>query len=363
MKPRRIEDVEVVGVHESAVAALQGVDREIRREGAPGFELGDFGDHVFEGFEVAVIAVDRLQTGRSTGRVVGLTFDLDVEGADVVVEQFRPGVMDRLGLGYEDLRAINPRIIYCAITGYGQTGPRRDVAAHDLNYAAEAGMLAVSADPTGAPVLPNALIADIAAGAYPAVINVLLALRRRDATGEGAKIDIAMADGLFPFQYWAMGEGEVTGRWPAPGTGLVAGGSPRYQIYRTADGKFLSAAPLEQKFWENFCAAIGLPAEYLDDAKDPERVKRAVAALIASQSAEHWTARLAGKDVCCAIAASIESACRDPGFAARGLFDHKVSDGQRSISAIPVPIDPAFRSTERTLDYPRLGADNARLLK
>src|SRR3954462_8058065 len=110
--------------------------------------------------------------------------------ADVVVEQFRPGVMDRLGLGYEALRAINPRIVYCAITGYGQYGPRADVAAHDLNYVAEAGMLGLTRSAEGAPVLPAAFVADIAGGTSPAVVNILLALRERDATGAGCKLDI-----------------------------------------------------------------------------------------------------------------------------------------------------------------------------
>ena len=120
-----------------------------------------------------------------------------IESADVVVEQFRPGVMDRLGLGYDSLRVVNPRLIYCAITGYGQSGLKSQVAAHDLNYQADSGLLSISAGSDGAPVVPSALIADIAGGAYPAVINILLALRRRDATGEGCKIDVAMTDGLF----------------------------------------------------------------------------------------------------------------------------------------------------------------------
>jgi crotonobetainyl-CoA:carnitine CoA-transferase CaiB-like acyl-CoA transferase len=124
-----------------------------------------------------------------------------IESADVVVEQFRPGVMDRLGLGYDALSAINTRIVYCAITGYGQSGPKAQVAAHDLNYQADAGLLSIAAGADGAPVVPNALVADIAGGAYPAVLNILLALRDRDRTGKGCKLDIAMTDGLLPFVY------------------------------------------------------------------------------------------------------------------------------------------------------------------
>jgi crotonobetainyl-CoA:carnitine CoA-transferase CaiB-like acyl-CoA transferase len=163
-----------------------------------------------------------------------------LKSADVIVEQYRPGVMDRLGLGYEALDKINPRIIYCAITGYGQSGPRAEVAAHDLNYVAEAGMLALAAGADGAPVVPAALVADIGGGTYPAVINILLALRERDRTGKGCKLDIAMADNLFAFMYWALGNGQAGGQWPAPGGDLVTGGSPRYNVYRTKDGKFVA---------------------------------------------------------------------------------------------------------------------------
>src|SRR3954462_5383678 len=191
-----------------------------------------------------------------------------LETADVVVEQFRPGVMDRLGLGYESLTKINPRIVYCAITGYGQHGPRADVAAHDLNYVAEAGMLGLTRSAEGAPVLPAALVADIAGGTYPAVVNILLALRERDATGAGCKLDIAMADNLFTLMYWGLGNGLAAGEWPRPGGELVTGGSPRYNIYRTRDGRFLAAAPLEQKFWETFCELLNVPVELRDDTRD-----------------------------------------------------------------------------------------------
>ncbi|HTS53752.1 MAG TPA: CaiB/BaiF CoA-transferase family protein, partial [Burkholderiales bacterium] len=136
-----------------------------------------------------------------------------IESADVVVEQFRPGVMERLGLGYEALAAINPRIVYCAITGYGQSGPKALVAAHDLNYQADAGLLSIAAGADASPVIPNALVADIAGGSYPAVINILLGLRRRELTGKGCKLDIAMTDGLLPFLYWGIGIGATTGNW------------------------------------------------------------------------------------------------------------------------------------------------------
>ena len=277
---------------------------------------------------------------------------------DVVVEQFRPGVMDRLGLGYDALKLINPRLIYCAITGYGQHGPRAQVAAHDLNYAAEAGMLALAAGADGAPVLPPALIADIGGGSYPAVMNILLALRQREKTGEGCKLDIAMGDNLFTFMYWALGNGLAAGAWPQPGCELVTGGSPRYNIYRTSDDKFIAAAPLEQKFWENFCAAIQLPDALREDAKDARATREAVAAVIRQRTAAQWQECFSGKDVCCCIMASVEEALADPHYAARGVFAHKlVADGS-SVAALPVPVAHAFRSHDAETGYPALGEAN-----
>jgi crotonobetainyl-CoA:carnitine CoA-transferase CaiB-like acyl-CoA transferase len=284
-----------------------------------------------------------------------------LESADVIVEQFRPGVMDRLGLGYETLRVINPRIVYCAITGWGQTGPKADVAAHDLNYVAESGMLALAAGADGAPVVPAALVADIAGGTYPAVINILLALRERDRTGIGCKLDIAMADNLFAFMYWAIGNGLVAAEWPKPGGDLVTGGSPRYNVYRTADGQYLAAAPLEQKFWETFCEAIGIAAGYRDDVGNEAATKAEVARLVGTRDAAYWRQQFDGKDVCCTIVASINDALSDAHFAARRIFDRRLSDCARSITALPVPIAEQFRGDTREAGYPALGEANALL--
>ena len=281
-----------------------------------------------------------------------------IREADVVVEQFRPGVMDRLGLGYDALNAINPRIIYCAITGYGQSGPRAEVAAHDLNYVAESGMLSLAAGADGAPIVPPALIADIGGGTYPAVINILLALRSREASGKGCKLDIAMGDNLFTFLYWAMGNGLAAGEWPKPGGELVTGGSPRFFIYRTRDDKFIAAAPLEQKFWENFCDAIELDAKFRDDRVDVQASKRAVAQRLREKTAAEWQAIFAGKDLCCCVVATMQEALNDAHFKARGLFKRKVTAGGKTVIALPVPVAEVFRSAQMEDGYPALGDAN-----
>jgi crotonobetainyl-CoA:carnitine CoA-transferase CaiB-like acyl-CoA transferase len=164
-----------------------------------------------------------------------------------------------------------------------------------------------------------------------------------------------MCDGLFAWQYWAIGQGEATGRWPRPGGELFTGGSPRYQLYRTADGRFVAAAPLEQRFWDNFCRLIGLALALHDDANDPAATKAAVAAIIARRTAEDWRRRFHGQDICCTIVQTVEAALADPHFRARRLFEGELSDGQARVTAVPPPLAPVFRAPRRQVGYPRLG--------
>ena len=283
--------------------------------------------------------------------------------ADVVIEQFRPGVMKRLGLGYEDVCRLNPDIIYCSISGYGQSGPKSLRAGHDLNYVGDAGLLGLSYGSKEAPVLPPALIADIAGGSYPALFNILLALRSRDAGKGGAYIDVCMADNLFPFLYWAMGDGQAAGAWPGNGDALVTGGTCRYRIYTTSDGKALAAAPIEQKFWMSFCEAIGLEEQLRDDEKDPEATAARVAEIIISKPAAHWEEAFEAADCCCTIVQSIREAMDDPHFRARGVFDRRlVNEEGAQIAGLPTPIARSFvANPDGAAPAPRLGDFNAEL--
>ena len=243
--------------------------------------------------------------------------------ADILIEQFRPGVMARLGLGYDDVRALNPRLIYCSISGYGQSGPRVHEAGHDINYIGNTGVLDLQPGPVEAPVVPPMLAADIAGGSFPAVINILLALRARDQSGEGTHVDIAMTDAMFTFAWYALALGTAAGRFPKPGELSLVGGSPRYQLYATKDGKLVACGAIEQKFWESFSAAIGLPAELIDDERNPKATQEAVAKLIAARTAEEWRPLLANADCCATIVMPLQQAMRDPHFVARGLFAHR----------------------------------------
>ena len=279
-----------------------------------------------------------------------------VDRADVLVEQFRPGVMERLGLGFEVVRARNPKLIYCSITGYGQEGPRRNEAGHDINYIGSTGLLSLSPGSMDRPTVPPALIADIGGGSFPAVINILLALIGRAKTGKGVHLDVAMSDAMFTFAWLALAARFSSGKEIDPDQLRHFGGSPRYQLYPTAGGKLVACGALEQKFWESFCATIGLPKEFVDDMRDPKATIEAVRAIIASETAAHWRPLFAKADCCVTIMATIEEALADPHFVKRGLFDHKVAapDG-RTMPALPVPISPALRVEEKTRGYPPLG--------
>lgn len=285
-----------------------------------------------------------------------------VARADVLVEQFRPGVMDRLGLGYEHVSKINRKIVYCSITGYGQNGPLRDEAGHDLNYIAKSGLLALSRGTPVTPVIPPALIADIAGGTYPAVINILLALRQRDRTGAGSRLDIAMADNTFTFLYWALGTGAATGEWPGNGSDLVTGGTPRYRLYAAADGVMIAVAPIEQRFWNIFCEIIALDPSWRDDSQDMAGTMREVKRIIASRPSADWERLFAGKDCCCCVVRDLKDALDDPQFRSRGLFDHRLSHEGLSMPALPVPVAPAFRGDPAVGTVPRVGGANASAL-
>lgn len=270
-----------------------------------------------------------------------------LEGADVVVEQFRPGVMEKLGFGYEAVRAVNPRLIYCSISGYGQSGPRATDAGHDLNYIASTGLLAFQPGPPDRPVVPPALVADIAGGTFPAVINILLALRQRDLTDEGCHLDIAMTDAMFTFAWRALSGYWASGSLATSGQSELTGATPRYHLYPAKDGGIVACAALEDHFWQRFASLIGLDASLVDDRRDPDETMTAVAAIIANRSAAEWEPVFAEADCCVTIVRTLEEALRDPHFVGRGLFAHKVRGGQgATMMALPVPIDPQFREPE-----------------
>jgi alpha-methylacyl-CoA racemase len=277
-------------------------------------------------------------------------------GADVLLEGFRPGVMARLGLDYEAVRAINPRIVYCAITGYGQEGPKAQRAGHDLTYIAETGLLALSHGALGSPTLPPVLIADLMGGSYPAVMAIVMALFRRERTGEGAFLDISMTQGMFLPMFWAWAQGFAGGGWPQSGGHIFTGSSPRYQLYPCADGALVAVGALEDKFWAAFCDAIGLPAGMRGDA-EPGRVIEAASALIAMHPAAHWREAFARAECCACVVANLEEALRDPHFTAL-TAGATTQSGGRAIPALPMPFASLLSSDADARAAPELGEAN-----
>jgi len=287
-----------------------------------------------------------------------------IREADIVIEQFRPGVMHRLGLGYEALSTLNPKLIYCSITGYGATGPKALCAGHDLNYIGDTGILSLSMGSTNHPVIPPVLIADLAGGTYPAVVNILLALLAREKTGQGCHLDIAMTDNMFMLSYWASAAGNLGGEWPQNGGELLTGGSPRYQIYPTKDGEFVAVAALEDRFWARFCQLAELGGELDHDKSQPEASIRRVAAVIAARPAHYWRDLFTGEDCCCSVVENLQRAIEDPHFKARGLFDHRlVNENGDELPALSIAVVPHFRDdAARPKSAPGLGAHNDELL-
>jgi alpha-methylacyl-CoA racemase len=254
------------------------------------------------------------------------------------------------------VRALNSKLIYCSISGYGQHGPRVHEAGHDINYIGNTGLLHLQPGPLDRPVVPPMLAADIAGGSFPAVINILLALRARDQSGQGCRIDVAMTDAMFTFTWAALALGAATGRFPRPGEMWLVGGSPRYQIYPTRDGRLVACGALEQKFWEAFTKAILLPSQLVDDGRDPEATRDAVARLIAGKTSDEWRPIFARADCCTTIVSPLEDAMADPHFVERGLFAHEVATGSgRTIPALPLPIAPEFRGPPATKSAPKPG--------
>ena len=246
------------------------------------------------------------------------------EHADILLEGFRPGVLARLGLAHETLLERNPRLVICALTGYGQSGPYSQRAGHDLNYLGYAGVLAHLARPGEAPPLPGPLFADVAGGALMAVIGTLAALLARATTGHGQVVDVAMLDGSLALAPLLLAPALHGLTETAPGEGMLTGALPGYNVYATADGRYVTLAALEPKFWEEFCQRVGrpdlAPRHIPRDAAERDEVTRELTALFRARSRDEWLALLADADACLGPVNSIGEALADPQTQARHVI-------------------------------------------
>ncbi|EGL83057.1 L-carnitine dehydratase/bile acid-inducible protein F [Caldalkalibacillus thermarum TA2.A1] len=288
-----------------------------------------------------------------------------VKSADVLVESFRPGVMERLGLGYETLKAINPRLIYCAITGYGQSGPYAHLPGHDINYLSFTGLLDLQGEREGKPVIPAVQIADIGGGALMAAVGILLALQARQKTGRGQFIDVSMMDGVLSWLQTSLPAFLASKTLPWRGQLPLSGGLACYQVYETADQRFLAVGALEHKFWQVFCEEIGRP-EYVSRLHAPqeeqEQMKADIAEIIKSRTQAEWLERFQGKEACVTPVKNLEEALKDPQVNHREMIVEVEHPELGLVKQLGIPIKLSETSGAIRTLAPKRGEHTAELL-
>ncbi len=286
--------------------------------------------------------------------------------SDVIVESFRPGVMDRLGLGYEAVSTRNPVVVYCSTSGYGQDGPHAQWAGHDLDYLAVGGYLAMSGTgEDGVPPIPGATIADAAAGGMHAALAITAALAGRGSSGRGTYLDVSVADGVLWLMSLAIDEQLALGRDVRPGHDVLSGRYACYAVYGTKDGKWLAVAAIEAKFFANLCQALGcgdLAARQYDDEAQP-RLRSALTEAFVGRTRDEWVVALAGADTCVAPVLEVGEVVADPQFSARrvvGVASHPEHGELRQLA----PLLAGMPRTEGVVALPDPGqSDTEHLLK
>ncbi|HEY0755053.1 MAG TPA: CaiB/BaiF CoA-transferase family protein [Ktedonobacteraceae bacterium] len=336
---------------------------------------GDYGrfmpPHGAGGMSLYFLAINRnkrsmtLNLKSESGREVFLRL---VKQADVVLESFRPGVLERLGLDYARLKELNPRLVYCAISGYGQDGPYRLRAGHDLNYAGYAGLLDYNRGSNGEPAMPPTQLGDLAGGSFMSVMGIMAALLGRAQTGEGQMVDVSMTEGVMALLPLFATAYLNTGKAPRPGTSSLDGGLPCYNIYETRDGKYVTLAALEYKFWHTFCTHIGhlelLPFHLPAGPSEREQAIEMVRAIFKSRTRAEWLADLAEIDACVGPVYTLEEALNDPHAQARGSHISSDGVGAAGESLRTLPTFPRLSGAETTQRYapPDLGQHTNTLL-
>jgi len=278
-----------------------------------------------------------------------------VKKIDVLLEGFRPGVVNRLGIDYDTVRNVNPKIIYCSVTGYGQTGPYRNRAGHDVNFLGYSGVLDLMGEPDRPPSIPGVQIADIAGGGMNAAIGVLLALWARDKTGKGQYIDISMTDGMVSLLPLTLFFRQRTGENPKRGKWLLSHRYAFYNTYETADGRYISIGAVENRFWKKLCEHMGVP-EYAplqyDENRRPE-ILDFMRATFKKKTLAVWEAELADLDVCWGRIQNMAEVLQDPLFREREMVvDIRQKNGEKT-TTLGVPVK--LSETPGTVRTPAVG--------
>ncbi len=328
-------------------------------------ELGDYMRHAPPQADGTSVAFHGLNRGKRS-LVLNLkrergarTFRRLAASYDVVVDQFRPGVMDRLGLSHAALLVEHPRLIICALTGYGQSGPLRDRAGHDLNYLARAGILGLMGPVDRPPQLPSFQLADIGGGLW-SIIAILAALRERDRTGCGRVLDIAMTDSVIPFATVGLAR-LLGGEMPARGAEYLTGGVAGYNTYFTKDGGAVALGALEPKFLARFCAGAGLEFDPLAIVPGPHQagLKARYAEVFATRTRTEWEEFGKLHDCCLEPVLRPDELLGDPQLAARGVFAQTEAGGT-PLYEYRTPVTPGDLPLAPS---PKTGADTDSILK
>ncbi len=288
-------------------------------------------------------------------------FDL-VKTADMVVEGFRPGVLEGAGLGYEQAKTVNPRIIYVSITGYGQDGPYAREAGHDLNYIGYAGILGATGTADSGPVPPAPQLADVAGGGYMSVIGALSALWARDRTGKGQHVDVSMLDGVLPLLTLQLAHHGAMDEPPEPGRLLLSGGAACYGTYRCADGRYVALGALESKFWHGFCEMADHPEwipRQFDLGPKKETLAREMADLFETRPRDEWVAMGKQRDICLTPVLAMDELEKDPQLKARRMI-HRDENGIRVGVPLKFSVTP---TTSGSAPAPELGEHGKLLLR
>ncbi|MGI5949206.1 CaiB/BaiF CoA transferase family protein [Peptoniphilus sp.] len=280
-----------------------------------------------------------------------------VKEYDIIVEQFRPGVMEKLGLGYEELSKINPRLIYCSITGYGQTGPMANKAGHDINFLAKSGVLGFSGRNESGPELYGTQIADIAGGTMNSIIGILAAVNYRHFSGEGQYIDISMMDGALPLNS-LPGAGYLAGGELPKREGDLLNGGSNYDFYETKDGRYFAVGSLEPKFWSVLCDTLEIDGKTSTDLSVKDEIKEK----FLEKDFDEWVEIFKDKDACVEPVLNLDEVVEDEHIKERGLIVELDVDGEK-IKQFASPI--AFSKTKQEYKFAgkKIGEDTEEILK
>lgn len=288
------------------------------------------------------------------------------ESADVFIEGFRPGVVKNLGIDYDTLSRMNSGLVYCSITGYGQDGPHKAKAGHDVNYLSYAGVLDQIGVPGLPPVIPNFPIADIAAGALNAVIGILMALNAKQMTGKGQHIDISMTDGSLGLLQLTMFFRDLYGETPTRGQGFISHRYACYTTYETRDGRYLSIGAVENRFWKVLCEHLGMaeyiPLQYEEARKD--EIIDTFREVFKTKTLDEWDRELSGLDVCYAPVRTLDEVLEDPFFESRQMVAAPQGEQGANFDSYQIGIPIKMKGTPGSLRTPpvRFGENTGEVL-